>query len=127
MKIYESGENYLETILILTKRKGQVRAIDIVNEMGYSKPSVSVAMKQFRENGYVEIDSNGFITLTDAGLKIAKRVYERHTVIAEILMWLGVDEETAYADACKIEHDISEKSFNCMRDYYLENKNNKSN
>ncbi len=127
MKIYESGENYLETILILTKRKGQVRAIDIVNEMGYSKPSVSVALKQFRENGYIETDSNGFITLTDAGLEIAKKMYERHQVIAEILMWLGVDEETAYADACKIEHDISEKSFNCMKEYYLKNKNKSKN
>lgn len=119
MKIQEAAENYLETILILHQRKGPIRSIDVVNEMGYSKPTVSVVMKHFRENGFIEMDGDGYITLTDAGLEIAQRMCERHNVIAKILMALGVDEKTAYEDSCKIEHDISDKSFACMKAHYL--------
>ena len=104
----ESTENYLETIYILLQRMGTVRSIDICNEMGYSKPTISVTMKQFREKGYVKIDGGGHITLTPSGLSIAQRIYERHVVLSELLMLLGVGRETALADACKIEHDISE-------------------
>ena len=124
MKIQESAENYLETILILKERKGFVRSIDIAAELEFSKPSVSVAMKNLRENGYILVDKDGYITLTDAGRAIADKIYERHQMIAEILMALGVDEETAYRDSCKIEHDISDKSFECMKQHYLNAKNN---
>ncbi|HML46073.1 MAG TPA: metal-dependent transcriptional regulator [Clostridia bacterium] len=118
MKIYESGENYLETILILTERKGSVRSIDIVNEMGFSKPSVSVAMKQFREGGYIQVDEDGFITLTDTGREIAERMLERHRLLTDYLVSLGVDEETAQIDACKLEHDMSQESFEKLREHY---------
>ena len=120
MTIYESGENYLEMILRLQEKKGSVRSIDIANEMNFSKPSVSVAMKKLRENGYINMDLNGHITLTEAGREVAERIYERHTVITNILMALGVDRETAQADACKIEHDISQKSFECMKKHFYE-------
>ena len=111
MIIKESAENYLETILILNKAKGYARSIDIANELGFAKPSVSVALKNFREEGYIETDADGKITLTEKGMAVAERVYERHQVIARALMTLGVDEETAFEDSCKIEHDISQKSF----------------
>ena len=111
LQIHESAENYLETILILHNRLGMVRSIDIATELGFSKPSVSVFMKNLRENGYILVDKDGYITLTDAGRAIADKIYERHQMIAEILMALGVDEETAYRDSCKIEHDISVESF----------------
>ena len=111
----ESTENYLETIYILLQRMGTVRSIDVCNEMGYSKPTISVTMKQFREKGYVKIDSGGHITLTPSGLSIAQRIYERHVVLSELLMLLGVGRETALADACKIEHDISEETFDCIK------------
>ncbi|MCI5924744.1 MAG: metal-dependent transcriptional regulator [Oscillospiraceae bacterium] len=124
MQIHESAENYLETILILHNRLGMVRSIDIATELGFSKPSVSVFMKNLRENGYILVDKDGDITLTDAGRAIADKIYERHQMIAEILMALGVDEETAYRDSCKIEHDISDKSFECMKQHYLNAKNN---
>ena len=120
MKILEASENYLETILMETNKKGRVRSIDICNVLGYSKPTVSVAMKQLRENGYIGTDESGYITLTGSGKEIAERMYERHVVIAHILMSVGVDEETAYHDACKIEHDISEKSFECMKRNYFD-------
>ena len=122
MEIHESAENYLETILIEKNKKGQVRSIDICNALGYSKPTVSVVMKQFRENGYIEMDDNGYITLTDKGMEIAERMYERHVIIADFLMAIGVDETTAYQDSCKIEHDISETSFECMKNHYLKSK-----
>lgn len=124
LQINESAENYLETILILHNRLGMVRSIDIATELGFSKPSVSVFMKNLRENGYILVDKDGDITLTDAGRAIADKIYERHQMIAEILMALGVDEETAYRDSCKIEHDISDKSFECMKQHYLNAKNN---
>ena len=111
MKIMESAENYLETIYILSKKQNSVRSIDIANELSFSKPSVSVAMKKFRSDGYITVDDNGLITLTDKGEKIAKNMYERHTIIAKALIGLGVNEKTAFDDSCKIEHVISEESF----------------
>lgn len=121
MRIHESAEDYLETILILKNRLGQVRSIDIANEMNYTKPSISVAMKHFREDGYIEMASDGYITLTEKGLAIAERIYERHVTIAHILMELGVNEKNAYADACKMEHDISEESYQKIKEHYHRN------
>ena len=112
----ESAEDYLETILILRNRNGEVRSIDIATEMGFSKPSVSIAMKHFRENGYVTVDESGHIHLTEAGLAVAERTYERHLVLTRLLMAIGVDEQTARADACRIEHDISEQTFDCIKE-----------
>ena len=120
MKIYESGENYLETIYIMHKRMGAVRAVDLCAELGFSKPTVSVALKRFREDGYVTVDGDGHIALTEKGLEIAERMYERHNGIAAMLIAMGVDEETAYEDSCRIEHHISDKSFRCMQKYYEE-------
>lgn len=122
VQIKESAENYLETILVLNNRKGYCRSIDICNEMGFSKPSVSVYMKNLREDGYISVDENGNITLTDKGSEIAERIYDRHNVIAGFLMQLGTSEETAYRDSCKIEHDISEESFRLIKEQYLKNK-----
>lgn len=122
MKIQEAAENYLESILVLKNKDGHVRSIDVVNHMNVSKPTVSVVMKQFRENGYISMDDDGYITLTEKGEEIAVRTYERHTVIAEILMKLGVDEGTAYSDSCKIEHAISETSFERIKECYLKSK-----
>ena len=117
MIIKESAENYLEAILIISNKKGYARSIDIANELGFAKPSVSVAMKHFREEGYIETDADGRITLTAKGMGVAAKVYERHKVIADALMALGVDEETAYEDSCKIEHDISDKSFEKLQEF----------
>ena len=117
MIIKESAENYLEAILSIKKEKGCVRSIDVANDLGVSKPSVSVAMKNFREEGYITVDPNGFLDLTEKGLKIAKSVYERHLVIAKALMAMGVSEETAYKDSCKIEHCISEESFERLKEF----------
>jgi len=111
MKIQESAENYLETILVLGQGGNSVRSIDIVNELKYSKPSVSVAMKNLRESKLVEIDSIGHITLTAEGRKIAESIYERHVLLSNWLIQLGVDKETAVNDACGMEHSISEKSY----------------
>ena len=120
MQIHESAENYLETILVLRKEKGAVRSIDIANEMGFSKPSVSVAMKNLRENGYIETDGDGFITRTDSGLTIAEKIFERHTLLTNWLVALGVPEETADCDACRIEHVISAESFEAIKKHALE-------
>ena len=117
MIIKESGENYLEAILVLKNKKGNVRSIDIAHELMVSKPSVSVAMKHFRENGYIEVSSEGSISLTEKGQAVATRVYERHQIITKALMSIGVDEITAIEDACKIEHDISEKTFEKLKEY----------
>lgn len=117
MIIKESGENYLETILMLKKKIGHVRSIDVANELKFTKASVSVAMKNFREEGFVVIDKDGGISLTEKGLLIAERMYERHGIIAKALMKLGVSEETAYEDSCKIEHHISEESFEKIKKY----------
>ena len=111
----ESLEDYLETILMLQKSKGQVRSIDIANEMNFTKPSVSVAMKNLREKGYITMDSTGYITLTEAGRQRAEDVLERHTILADLLMRIGVNKETASADACKVEHDLSEESFDAIK------------
>ena len=121
MKIKESAENYLEAILMIKKEKGFVRSIDVANELGFTKPSVSVAMKHFREEEYITIDEDGRITLTEKGLEIAERVFERHQVIAKALILLGVDEETAYEDSCKIEHDISQQSFEKLKEFLTKN------
>ena len=115
MKIQESAENYLETILILSQKKTHVRSIDIVNELEFSKPSVSVAMKNLRQNGYVLMDKDGSLTLTDAGREIAEMIYERHQLLSAWLMQLGVPEETAVEDACRIEHVISRESFQAIK------------
>lgn len=121
MQIKESAENYLETILIINNKKGYCRSIDICNEMGFSKPSVSVYMKNLREDNYISVDNSGNITLTDKGLEIAEKIYDRHNVIAGFLMQLGTSEENAYKDSCKIEHDISEESFQLIKAQYIKN------
>ncbi len=115
MRLQESGEMYLETILILSTERPAVRSIDISERMGYSKPSVSRAMGLLKSNGYLQVDSDGFITLTESGMHVARKIYERHTVLKELLMRLGVDETTAAEDACKIEHDISDASFAAIK------------
>ena len=111
MNIYESAEDYLEAILILRERQGTVRSIDVVHQLELTKPSVSVAMKRFRENGYIEMDADGFITLLPPGEEIAQRIYDRHKLLTRFLMALGVSEEVAAADACKMEHDLSDETF----------------
>ena len=115
MKIQESAEDYLETILILHGKKGMVRAIDIANEMNFSKPSVSVAMKNLRENGYIEVSREGHITLLPKGQEIADKIYERHTLLTDWLVALGVNPEIAAEDACRIEHVISAESFAAIK------------
>ncbi len=115
MKIQESAENYLETILVLHKRKGAVRSIDIANEMNFSKPSVSVAMKNLRQGGYIKVDDDGSIILLDKGQEIAEKIYERHTLISEWLTAMGVDPEVAAEDACRIEHVISAETFDALK------------
>ncbi len=115
MKIHESAENYLETILILSRQQPHVRSIDIAAELNFSKPSVSVAMKNLRKNGYILVDKDGYIALTEAGLKIAETIYERHTLISDWLITLGVDPKTAVEDACRIEHVISAESFTAIK------------
>jgi len=115
MKIQESAEDYLENILILSQEKGNVRSIDIVNKMNFSKPSVSVAMKRLREKGQIKVDENGYITLTDSGREIAEHIYERHLFLSEMLRKLGVDVESATEEACHIEHDISQDTFEKLK------------
>ncbi len=115
MKIQESGENYLETILVLKRRNGSVRAIDIANELKFSKPSVSKAMSVLKEAGHVKVDRLNQILLTDTGLEIAEKIYEKHLVLTEYLISIGVTPETAAKDACKMEHVISEESFERLK------------
>ncbi len=117
MKRQESTEDYLETILILKNRIGVLRSIDIVNDMHFTKPSVSVAMKNLREKGFISIDKEGYITLTDEGMQIASGVYERHTVLTQALIAIGVSPETARQDACRIEHDISAETFDKIKQH----------
>lgn len=114
-KSEESVEDYLETILVLSKRLPVVRSIDIANELEYSKPSVSVAMKNLRGKGYITVSSEGYIILTEEGKKLASDTYERHTLISQWLVDLGVSPETASADACRIEHDLSQESFDALK------------
>lgn len=122
MKIQESAENYLEMILILKEKTGQVRSIDIANELGFTKPSVSVAMKKLRENGYIHVDESGYITLEKAGYEIASQIYDRHQTLTGLLVSAGVSQDTAARDACKIEHVISDESYQCIKRYFHENK-----
>lgn len=116
-KSEESVEDYLETILILSKQKPQVRSIDVATELGYSKPSVSVAMKNLRQKNYVVVSDEGYLSLTEEGLKLAATVYERHSVISNWLISLGVSQEVAVEDACRMEHDISEESFSAIKKF----------
>ena len=117
MNIYESAEDYLERILILQERNKEVRSIDIAHDMGFSKPSISVAMKKLKEAGLINIDKNGFITLTKEGHIIADKVYERHCVLTKVLTSIGVSEEQAEKDACKVEHVISEETFDAIKEH----------
>lgn len=123
MKRNESAEDYLETILILSAKKPVVRGVDIAEALGYKKSSVSVAMKHLRENGHITVTSEGYIYLTDSGLKIAEMIYERHQLISSWLIYLGVDEETALNDACRIEHDLSPQSFEKLKEHILTSMN----
>ncbi len=117
MKVLESGENYLETILVLNKQNNnETRAIDLTNKLGFSKPTVSVMLKHLRENGYVNVSDKGYISLTEQGFEIANKIYERHIVISEALIKIGVSHETAFKDACKIEHDISDETFQKLKE-----------
>lgn len=117
MSVHESGEMYLEAILVLSKKNGHVRSIDVSEYLGYSKPSVSRAMGILRTGEYITMDKDGTIALTDAGREIAEKIFERHTVLSRLLMKLGVKEETATADACKLEHAISDESFQAIKRY----------
>lgn len=117
MALQESGEMYLETIYVLSQKGGTVRSIDICEHLGYSKPSVSRAVGLLKNGGYITVSHEGYITLTDLGIEISQKLFERHTVLSRVLMQLGVDEATATEDACRIEHVISEKSFNALKKY----------
>lgn len=117
MSVHESGEMYLEAIHVLTKRNGYVRSIDISEYLGYSKPSVSRAMGILRNGGYISVDKDGGITMTDAGREIAEKIYARHTLLTKLLIHIGVSEETAAEDACKLEHAISDESFEALKKY----------
>ena len=118
MKVLESAENYLEAILMIREEKGSVRAIDVVNQLGFSKPSVSVAMKNLETNDFITRDDDGFISLTESGEEIAEMIFERHKLLTDLFVRLGVSEETARDDACKIEHDLSEETFECIKRAY---------
>ena len=119
MNIYESAENYLEAILSLHEQHGTVRSIDIANELHFSKPRVSVAMKKLRESGYIEMDKDGLISLLPAGEEIARRIYERHQLLTKFFVHLGVSPEVAAADACKIEHDLSDETFQKIKEHAM--------
>jgi Mn-dependent DtxR family transcriptional regulator len=115
MKLQESGEMYLESIYVLSKQKSEVHSIDISEYLGYSKPSVSRAVGLLKNGGYIQIDEDNHITLTDSGLEIAEKIYERHTILTDMLVYLGVPEHIAAEDACRMEHDISDESLNAIR------------
>lgn len=117
MEISEATENYLETILILSQKKPELHAIDICDELGYSRPTLSVVLKRMKKEGLIAVDENNHITLTDEGRKIADKIYERHTVISKFFMDIGVAENVALHDACKIEHDLSDETFRCIKNY----------
>ncbi len=117
MKVMESAENYLETILMLKASNGNVRSIDIANELGYSKPSVSIAMKRLREKGHIVVEDGGNIELTDEGRKIAEKIYERHVLLTDLLMRIGVSADVAEEDACRVEHYISEETFSKLKEH----------
>ena len=120
--MHESGEMYLESIYVLSKKSDLVRSIDVCDYMGYSKPSVSRAMGLLKKDGYITMDGKGYISLTESGLKIAENIFERHTIIMSALLSLGIDEETADKDACKIEHVISDETFVAIKEHYYKNK-----
>lgn len=122
MHLQESGEMYIESIYILNKKIGNVRSIDVCEYLGYSKPSVSRAMSLLKNGGFVLTDENGYLTLTEAGLEVAEKMYQRHIILSQMLMRLGVSEKTAVQDACKIEHDISDESFNAIKKH-IQDKN----
>ena len=122
MRIQESGEMYLETIHVLLKEKQYVRSVDVAEHMGYSKPSISRAMGLLKNGGFIEIAPDGAITLTDTGLAVAEKIYERHTLLTQLLMTLGVSEATALEDACKIEHSISDESFEAIKKHITQYK-----
>lgn len=122
MVIHQSAEDYLESILVLQEQCGQVRSIDIVNRLGYSKPSVSIAMKKLRESGYISMSPDGLITLNDSGLEVARKVYSRHQIITELFCMMGVSEETAAEDACRVEHDLSQETFERIRAFVREHR-----
>lgn len=126
MVIHESAEDYLESILVLRERRGQVRSIDVVNELGYSKPSVSIAMKKLRESGYISMDTDGSITLNESGLEIASRIYGRHKTITRFFVLLGVDPAVAAEDACKVEHDLSDETFSRLKEFVERTEQNAS-
>ena len=115
MRIHRSAEDYLEMILRVTEEKGYARSVDIAVGLGVSKPSVSVAMKQLRQGGYIVMDKDNYISLTDSGMEIAQRIYERHKVLTRVLTMIGVDEQIAQEDACKVEHDISVQTFSAIK------------
>ena len=117
MALHESGEMYLETILVLSQKNGVVRSVDISEYMGFSKPSVSRAVGLLKQGDYILVDKDGFITLTAAGREVAEKIFERHTILTKVLMSLGVDAQTAAEDACKIEHDISDTTFQAIKDH----------
>ncbi len=117
MALLESGEMYLESILVLSRRGGKVRSVDISEYMGFSKPSVSRAIGLLKSGGYITVDPDGYIALTDVGTEVAERIYERHTLLTEFLVRLGVERETASADACKIEHHLSDETFAAIKDH----------
>jgi Mn-dependent DtxR family transcriptional regulator len=119
MRITEATENYMEAILVLSEKIGAVRSVDVANYLGFSKPTISQYMKQFVQHELVTIDSDGHITLTEAGRKVAERTLEKHQIIAKVFMAMGVSEEIALEDACKVEHDLSEETFNCIKQFYL--------
>ncbi len=122
-RLLESGENYLETILVLREKGVSVRSVDIANEMGFSKPSVSRAVKNLKDGGFISVDDNGFVFLTDIGEETARKIYERHEIISAWLIDIGVDEKTALEDACRIEHDISVVTFEKLKQHILSLKN----
>ena len=126
MVIHESAEDYLESILVLRERRGQVRSIDVVNELGYSKPSVSIAMEKLRESGYISMDTDGSITLNESGLEIASRIYGRHKTITRFFVLLGVDPAVAAEDACKVEHDLSDETFSRLKEFVERTEQNAS-
>ena len=120
MQIHQSAEDYLECILKLSKELPVVRSIDIANEMNYSKPSISVAMKNLRLNGYINVDNSGFITLTESGMEIASNIYDRHLILRKWLEFLGIDPEIAEQDACKIEHTLRKETYTALRKHILD-------
>ena len=123
MNIHESAEDYLETILKLREDHGMVRSIDIVHELGFSKPSVSIAMRNLRKNGYIQMDDDGYITLLPPGEEIAQRIYGRHKLLTQVFIQLGVSPETAAADACKVEHDLSDETFEKIKAHAADGRN----